>query len=124
MSPSVDLPICRLLRPTWRRVFKALLPPIWSCVEEGIGVRETFSATRVDRVGMENIVVEAEEDAEAVLLSLHSVGALPCLHLGKGSIVVFYGRDTLVERDVKIIIEIAAKRRIPRDVPSLLRLVG
>ena len=59
----LDLSVGRLLRPTGGRVFKVLLPPIGCRVEEAIGICERFAPARVDRVGMENVVVEAEEDA-------------------------------------------------------------
>src|SRR6266478_4674750 len=77
-----------------------------------------------NRVGVKHIVVEDEENAEAVLLTLHCVGAIPCLQLGLVSIIVFDRRDLLVVRHVKVVVEIPAKRRKPRDTPSLLRFVG
>ena len=60
---------------------------------------------------MENVVVLAEEDAQAVLFTLHLDGkALRCRHLSLVPIVVFGGRDVGVERYVKVVIEVAAKR--------------
>jgi hypothetical protein len=40
------------------------------------------------------------------------------------AIVVFGWGDLRVKRDVKIVVEIAAKRRKPRDAPSLERFIG
>jgi hypothetical protein len=115
----LDLPIGWSLRPARGRVLKALLPPVRCRVEESIRVRESFSATRVDRVGMEHFVAKPEENTQAVLLTLHSIGTLPCLHIGKVSIVVLDGRNTLVERDVKVVIEsLPDEESHGRSIPS------
>jgi hypothetical protein len=58
---------------------------------------------------MENVVVEAEENAQAMLLAICCIGHFPCLHLGLVPIVVFDRSDLLVVRDVKVVIEVAAK---------------
>src|SRR5260221_8576328 len=108
-------PLGRLLRPTGGRVLEVLLPPIGCRVEETVGVRERFGPARVGRVRVENVVIEAGEDAQPMLLTLDR-DFVP--------IVVFDGRDLRVKRHVKIVVEIAAKRRKPRDAPSLLRLIG
>jgi hypothetical protein len=57
---------------------------------------------------MENVLVEAEENAQSMLTN-RCVGGLPCLHLGLVPIVVFDRRNLLVVRDVKVVIEVAAK---------------
>src|ERR1700730_11592465 len=80
------LSVGRLLRPGGRRVLKVLLPPIGGRVEEAIGVGERFGAARVRRIRVEEVVVEAEEDAQAVLLTLDSV-AHRCFHFGLVPIV-------------------------------------
>src|SRR4051812_1753120 len=79
LQTSLGLSVGRPLRPTGGWVLKVLLAPIGCRVKEVAGVRECFGATRIDRVGVEHIVVEDEENAEAVLLTLHCVGAVPCL---------------------------------------------
>src|ERR1700730_10500284 len=94
------------------------LPP------QGVGIRKRFGAARVYRVGVENLVAESEEDAEAVFLTLHAIWSVLCLHLGKVSVVVFDRRNVLVERDIKVVIEVAAKRRIPWNTPPHLRFTG
>jgi hypothetical protein len=49
---------------------------------------------------MEDLVTEAKEDAQPVLLAHHGVGTLPCSHLGLVSIVVLERRDLLVVADM------------------------
>src|ERR1700730_1258306 len=114
-----------LLRPTGGRLLKVLLPPVGGHVEEAVGVCDRFSAARVRRVRVKHLAFELKEDAEAVLLTLHQDGmALRGRHLILVSIVVFGGRDLRVKRDVKVVVEIVAKRGKPRDAPLLFPLIG
>ena len=62
------LPIRRLLRPSGWRVFPILLPAVRRRVEEAVGVGEPFRAAGVGRVGVEHLVVDAEEDAQTMQL--------------------------------------------------------
>ena len=61
--PRFFLSVGRLLRPTGGRVLKVLLPPVGCRIEKAVGVLERFAAARVHRIRVENVVVEAEEDA-------------------------------------------------------------
>src|SRR5580700_3065723 len=103
------LTIGRLLRPTWRRVLKILLPPVRRHIEQSAGVRERFGAACVDRIGVEDLVAKAEENTEPMLLPLDCIGAVLCFQLGLVSIIVFDRRDLLVVGGVKVVVEVAAK---------------
>src|SRR5207237_9842079 len=54
------------LGPPGRRVLEVLLPAVWGPVEQAVGVGEPFAAPGVGRIGMKDVVVDAEEDAQAV----------------------------------------------------------
>jgi hypothetical protein len=73
---------------------------------------------------MKHVVLETEEDAETVRLAPRRHATLPCLHLGFVSIVVLERGNRLVVADVKVVVEVAAKRGHPRQGPALLRLIG
>jgi hypothetical protein len=61
-----------LLRSTGGRILKILLPSVGCLVEEGRGVRQAPGAARIDRIGVEDLAVDGEEDAEAMLLTLRA----------------------------------------------------
>ena len=58
-----DLSVGRLLRPAGRRILKILLPPIGRHVEQRAGIRQRLGAARVGRIGVEDLVADAEESA-------------------------------------------------------------
>src|ERR1039457_6501686 len=119
IKPSSDIEISNTTFPVSRRLRSGLRP-----VEQGVGVRQIPGAAPIDRIGVENLVVEGEEDAETMLFTLRAVGGLAGQHLGLGPIVVFDRCHVGVERDVEVVVEVAAERGEPRDAPPLLRLVG
>src|SRR5262245_44562114 len=124
VSPYLlHLAVGRLLRPPGGRVLKVLLPAIGRRVKEAVGVGEPFGAAGVGRVGMENVVVEAEEDAQAVLFTLQKIGSRSGLHLRPVPIVVLDGGHGLVQRDMEVIVELAAKGGVPGEAPPLEPLV-
>lgn len=112
------------MRPARRRVLKILLPPVGRHVEQRTGIGEGFGAARVGRIGVKDLVADAEENTEAVLFSHNNVGDLVGFQLGLVSIIVFDRRNLLVVGDVKVVIEVAAERGNPREAPSLSLLVG
>ena len=57
------LSVGRLLRPARRRILKILLPPIGRHVEQRAGIRQRLGAARVGRIGVEDLVADAEESA-------------------------------------------------------------
>ena len=117
MSQSVEpaerglpnLPISRPLRPAWRRILKILLPAVGRHVEQRAGIRQCFGAARIGRIGVKHLIADAEEDAEPVLFAGQGVGDIVRFQLRLVAIVVFDRRDLLVVRDMKVVIEVAAK---------------
>jgi hypothetical protein len=63
------LPVGWLLGPPGRRVLEILLPTVWGSVEQAVSVGEPFAASGVGRIGVEDFVVDPEEDAQAVRLT-------------------------------------------------------
>src|SRR4051794_26798794 len=111
------------------RLLPLLLSPEGGEVEEAVAAAdETVVATGVGGVGVEHVVPDAQEAAEAgTLHRLVSVdvaaGAGRPVLLG-GAVVVLDRRDRLVERDVEVVVEVAVLRGVPREAPTPLRPVG
>ncbi len=71
-GPCDDFPglsIGRLLRPARRGVLKILLPAVGRHIEQRPAIRERFGAARVSRIGVKDVIADAEENAQAVLLA-------------------------------------------------------
>src|SRR3954469_1812579 len=110
-------------RPLWPaggRILEILLASIGRSIEEAVCISHAFDAARISRIRMKNIRLQAEENTQPVTLAFHGVGTVPCLQLGFAAIVIFDGCDLLIERDVKVVVEIVAERREPRQAPALL----
>src|SRR4051812_6219188 len=83
------LPVGRVLWPTSRRILPIFLSSVGGHVEQSIGIRQRFGTTIVGRVRMKDIIIDPEKDTQPM-------------------------RFARVRRYLKVIVEIAAKRRIPR----------
>ena len=92
------LPVGRVLWPTRWRILPIFLSSIRGHVEQPVGIGQRFGTTIVGRVGMKNVIIDPEKDTQPM-------------------------RFARVRRYLKVIVEIAAKRRIPRAIPALARLV-
>ena len=93
------LPVGRVLWPTSWRILPIFLSSVGGHVEQSIGVGQRFGTTIVGRVRMKDVIIDTEKDTQPM-------------------------RFARVRRYLKIIVEIAAKRRIPRTIPALARLIG
>src|SRR5260221_6198498 len=109
------------------RLLPVLLATERGLVEEVVGAARRLRAARERRVGVEHVVADAEEATLPGLLARftgHEESRLAALFvLGLRPVVVFDRRDRLVERDVEVVVEVAAERRIPGERPTPLGLV-
>src|SRR5947207_3897361 len=101
------------------------LPAQGGEVEEVVGAAGGLEAAGVLRVRVEHTAVGLEEAAPARqlerLVRLEEVRPHG-LVLGPRAVVVLVRRDRLVDRDPEVVVEIGPERRVPGDVPTLLRL--
>src|ERR1700755_2347616 len=95
-----------------------LLAPERAEVEEVVRAAELLHAAGERRVGVEDAVAVAQEAADA--RRLHRVLAA----LRRLAVVVLDRRHGGVERDVEVVVEVAAVRRVPAERPAALGLVA
>src|SRR5437899_539753 len=98
------------------------LPAERGQVEVVVGAEEQIAAPRVRGVGVKDAVAVAEEDTRAGLLALRGPGLARLYKLRPVPVVVLNGGDGLVQRDVEVVVEVAAERRIEGDSPAHARL--
>src|SRR5262245_47934640 len=95
---GIILAVGRVLWPTRWRILPVFLSSVGGHIEQSIRVSQRFGTTIVGRVGMKNVIIDTEKDAQPM-------------------------RFAPVRRCLKVIVEIATKRRIPRTIPALARLI-
>src|SRR5262245_38097817 len=78
--------VCRMLRPTGRRIFELFLAAIWRCIEQHARIAVMLGAARVRRIGVQHVVAEPEEDAQSVLLAEEIVRTVVRFILGLAAI--------------------------------------
>ena len=98
-----------LLRPAGGRILPILLSAVRRYIEQTVGVRQTLHPARVRRVGVENVVIDSEEDAEPMRFTFDLTGTFVGEQFRFRAVVVFNRRDLLVQSHVKVIVEIAAE---------------
>jgi len=119
-----SLAVGRLLRPSRRRIFEIFLAPVGCRVEKHVGVGEILSSAGVGRVSVKHLVVEAEENAQAVLFAVSEISfGFPRIQFRFAPVVVLRRRLFLIQCDMKIVIGISSERRVPRNAPAFLGLV-
>lgn len=112
------------LKAEWGRAALRLLPHLLAAergeVEVGVAVVELLDAAAERRVRVEDLVLDAQERADARPVTAH---ALRPRHsglgqFGLGAVEDAHRRDPVVDGRVEVVVEVAARRGVPGEGPS------
>src|ERR1700712_1404802 len=93
-----------------------LLAAQWRQIEVVVGAQQQVGTAAVGRVGVKDLVSVPEEHAETVLLAL-GMPRRGLKQLLLVAVVVLDRGDVLVQRDVKVVVEVAVVGGQPRKGP-------
>src|SRR6266851_5314975 len=107
------------------RLLPLLLAAQGRDVQDGVRAAELLGAAAEGGVGVEHRVAVAQEAADAGLLGrpVQDPGQAGLLQLGLVAVVEHHRPDRGVDADVEVVVEVAAERRVPGEIPALARLV-